>query len=100
MGYNVTASAANAAIMGYSTTTATNATASSLMLAYEGVNFVMSATKITYSFGHELRSDGSMFLKNVAAAPATPTGGGVMWVDAGALKYKGSSGTVTTIASA
>lgn len=33
-------------------------------------------------------------------APATPTGGGVMYVEAGALKYKGSSGTVTIIAPA
>ncbi len=33
-------------------------------------------------------------------APATPTGGGVMYVEAGALKYKGSSGTVTVIAPA
>ena len=34
------------------------------------------------------------------AAPATPTGGGVLYVEAGALKYKGSSGTVTVIAPA
>lgn len=33
-------------------------------------------------------------------APATPTGGGVLYVEAGALKYKGSSGTVTVIAPA
>ncbi len=33
-------------------------------------------------------------------APATPMGGGVMYVEAGALKYKGSSGTVTVIAPA
>jgi hypothetical protein len=32
--------------------------------------------------------------------PATPTGGGVIYVESGALKYKGSSGTVTTIANA
>lgn len=29
--------------------------------------------------------------------PATPTGGGVLYVESGALKYKGSSGTVTTL---
>lgn len=33
-------------------------------------------------------------------APATPTDGGVIYVQAGALKYKGSSGTVTVIAPA
>ena len=32
------------------------------------------------------------------APSGTPTGGGVLYVEAGALKFKGSSGTVTTIA--
>lgn len=32
--------------------------------------------------------------------PATPTGGGILYVQSGALKYKGSSGTVTTLAAA
>jgi hypothetical protein len=32
--------------------------------------------------------------------PNTPSGGGVFYVESGALKYKGSSGTVTTIAPA
>lgn len=32
--------------------------------------------------------------------PATPSGGGVLYVESGALKYKGSSGTVTTLANA
>lgn len=40
-------------------------------------------------------------IKNVTTPPTTnPTGGGIMYVDAGALKYRGSSGTVTTIAPA
>lgn len=42
---------------------------------------------------------GVVALANAATIPPnTPTGGGVLYVDAGALKYKGSSGTVTTIA--
>lgn len=36
-------------------------------------------------------------LTNVAVAPPTPVAGGVLYVQAGALKYKGSSGTVTTL---
>jgi hypothetical protein len=32
--------------------------------------------------------------------PVTPTGGGILYVQSGALKYKGSSGTVTTLAAA
>ncbi len=40
-------------------------------------------------------------MKNVTTPPSTnPTGGGILYVDAGALKYRGSSGTVTTIAPA
>jgi hypothetical protein len=32
--------------------------------------------------------------------PATPTGGGILYVEGGALKFKGSSGTVTVVAPA
>jgi hypothetical protein len=40
-------------------------------------------------------------MKNVTTAPATnPSGGGILFVQAGALKYRGSSGTVTQIAPA
>lgn len=42
-----------------------------------------------------------MFIANATTVPTTnPVGGGVMYVEAGALKYRGSSGTVTTIAAA
>ena len=42
-----------------------------------------------------------MFIANATTAPTTnPTGGGVLYVEGGALKYRGSSGTVTTIANA
>jgi hypothetical protein len=40
---------------------------------------------------------GRIMLQN-NSAPSTPTGGGVIYVESGALKYKGSSGTVTTLA--
>lgn len=40
-------------------------------------------------------------IPNAAVVPATdPTGGGVLYIQGGALKYRGSSGTVTTIANA
>lgn len=42
---------------------------------------------------------GSLFLANTAT-PATPGGGGRLFVQGGALKFIGSSGTVTTIATA
>jgi len=45
--------------------------------------------------------EGVIFLANASVVPsANPTGGGVLYVDGGALKYRGSSGTITTIANA
>jgi hypothetical protein len=42
----------------------------------------------------------AFYIANTASVPGTPTSGGVLYVESGALKYKGSSGTVTTIANA
>ena len=44
---------------------------------------------------------GVIAIKSATTVPASnPTGGGVLYVESGALKYRGSSGTVTTIANA
>jgi hypothetical protein len=44
---------------------------------------------------------GVIGINNATTVPTSnPTGGGILYVDAGALKYRGSSGTVTTIAAA
>jgi hypothetical protein len=44
---------------------------------------------------------GVQAIGNANTVPSgTPTGGGVLYVEAGALKFKGSSGNVTTIAPA
>lgn len=41
---------------------------------------------------------GIVFIANATTAPTTnPTGGGILYVESGALKYRGSSGTVTTL---
>jgi hypothetical protein len=49
----------------------------------------------------QILPNGAIAIFNVAAAPATsPAGLGQLYVEAGALKYRGSSGTVTTIAAA
>ncbi len=45
-------------------------------------------------------SQKTVHLANATAPTANPTGGGVLYVEGGALKYRGSSGTVTTIAAA
>lgn len=44
---------------------------------------------------------GVIAIANATTLPTgTPSGGGVLYIEAGALKYKGSSGTVTTVAPA
>lgn len=41
---------------------------------------------------------GIVFIANATTVPTTnPTGGGILYVESGALKYRGSSGTVTTL---
>jgi len=42
----------------------------------------------------------SLYIANTGSVPGTPSVGGVLYVESGALKYRGSSGTVTTIANA
>lgn len=57
-------------------------------------NFGLNGT----SFGS---GKGVVAIANAGTIPsANPTGGGVLYVEGGALKYRGSSGTVTTIANA
>lgn len=44
---------------------------------------------------------GVISIANATVVPTSnPTGGGVMYIEGGALKYRGSSGTITTIAAA
>jgi hypothetical protein len=44
---------------------------------------------------------GVFAITNAATSPTTnPTGGGILYAEAGALKWRGSSGTVTTMANA
>jgi hypothetical protein len=46
-------------------------------------------------------SEGNVFIGNSSSVPGSnPVGGGYLYVESGALKYRGSSGTVTTIAPA
>ena len=59
-------------------------------------NAFMLASAGSYGSG-----SGVLFLGNATTAPTTnPTGGGILYVESGALKYRGSSGTVTTLGAA
>lgn len=57
------------------------------------------------NIGFNLKSFGSgtgvIAIGNATVVPSTnPTGGGILYTESGALKYRGSGGTVTTIANA
>jgi hypothetical protein len=43
---------------------------------------------------------GHLILQNIGTVPNTPSGGGVVYVESGALKYKGTSGTITILGAA
>lgn len=85
-------SANTAAAAGASTFTAIHNFYSDAPLA--GSN--MTATNL-YAAGF----GGHVFIANSVGVPSNnPTGGGILYVEAGALKYRGSSGTVTTLGAA
>lgn len=51
---------------------------------------------LTLSPNGAIATGGAVTISNTSA-PGTPTGGGTLYVESGALKYKGSSGTITTL---
>lgn len=65
-------------------------------IQFAGVGVAAVATQIGFGGG-----EGVVAIVNAQTLPTTnPSGGGILYVDAGALKYRGSSGTVTTLAAA
>lgn len=69
-----------------------------LLLQYGGSGFTGNVGIGGNAFGSGV---GVLGIKNRTTAPTTnPSGGGVLYVESGALKYRGSSGTVTTVANA
>lgn len=73
---------------------AQNAAASSYL---ELVRLTSSDNLTLYGGKLTVLSAGGNLLSNVSSVPSTPTGAGALYVEAGALKYKGSSGTITTL---
>ena len=62
-------------------------------------NVLAAAINVLEAVAVTVDGDGVVFLANVTAAPVSnPVGGGFLYVEAGALKYRGTSGTITTIA--
>lgn len=63
------------------------------------VGWTNNADAFTDAFN--VLGDYSLYVRNCTAAPGSnPTNGGQLYVEAGALKYRGSGGTITTIANA
>ena len=91
-----------------------DANAGMFSLAYGEAGLANEADITTWTKMFEFKSDGNIalggagswgagagvtFVINRTTVPTSnPVGGGLLYVDAGALKYRGSSGTVTTIA--
>jgi hypothetical protein len=77
-------------------------TAASGIVATNGMRSIshLSTSTVVSTTIVDNASTGHLILQNITTTPNTPVGGGVLYVESGALKFKGSSGTVTTIANA
>jgi hypothetical protein len=114
IGYNANTTAQSAYLIHSDNTVCTNSTANSfgvgfdadttptILLAKSADSYLNGTGNLglwtTSEFGSGTKVLG---IANATTVPTTnPTGGGILYVEAGALKYRGSSGTVTTIANA
>jgi hypothetical protein len=100
VGIGINAPGSRLVIKGAGTTTGTtlnvtNSSNDSRLLVVDNGNIGIS---VISAFGNGVKVIG---ISNATTVPnANPSGGGVLYVEAGALKYRGSSGTITTIAPA
>jgi hypothetical protein len=81
---------------------ATNGLRLGVSAAGLGEIYSNAALTVLVAGTERLRIDtsGNLSIANTGSAPSTPASGGVLYVEGGALKYRGSGGTVTTIAAA
>jgi hypothetical protein len=100
VGIGTTSPGSRLVVKGVGTTTGTtlnvtNSSDTSRLLVVDNGNIGIS---VTSAFGNGVKVIG---ISNATTVPnADPSGGGVLYVEGGALKYRGSSGTITTIAPA
>jgi len=82
--------------------TATLEVGASGAIVHRAISFYTNSLQLGATSSDLGGSTGAVIgMKNVTAAPnSNPTGGGILYAEAGALKWRGSSGTVTTIANA
>lgn len=81
-----------------------NVTSGDVIVVTNGnVNFTVKKTENIAFFGGGSFGSGTKVISigNASVAPSVnPSGGGILYVESGALKYRGSSGTVTTLGNA
>jgi len=75
------------------------------LLSTDNLNAITFGATRNVQFGSATQAFGGgevvIGIRNATTVPTSnPTNGGVLYVEAGALKYRGSSGTITTIANA
>lgn len=71
------------------------------MLFMDGSNATENIALLTTAVPNWQTMDRGIFVGNASTVPTgNPTAGGFLYVEAGALKYRGSSGTVTTLGAA
>jgi hypothetical protein len=104
LGNGITPSSFNANLIGQSTLTILNAPSGGTVYLRIGQ---IAAAGIYTSNGLQLFSETAAFgggvgvlgIANAGTVPTTnPSGGGVLYVESGALKYRGSSGSISTLA--
>jgi hypothetical protein len=110
IGLKAVTGAARAYVIASGSTGTVNSVADSLAVGFNETTprFLFAKTADSYLNGtgnvgigtttpsEKLTLDGRQFLSN-QTAPGTPTAGGIIYVESGALKYIGSSGTITTL---
>jgi len=75
-----------------------NGSYSILNCVYDKPNSTLAAGGSTNSIDYfQFINADRLLMQNGTAPSASLTGGGILYVEAGALKYRGSSGTITTI---
>jgi hypothetical protein len=75
------------------------------LLSTDNLNAITFGATRNIQFGSATQSFGGgevvIGIRNATTVPTSnPTSGGILYVESGALKYRGSSGTITTIANA
>ena len=97
-GLNVQISSSSSTAYGLRVNTGGNTNALAVM-GDGHVGIGTSAPNELLTVAGNLSGNGVAYIHN-SSAPSTPTDGGVLYVESGALKYKGSGGTVTTLGAA